>query len=265
VAFERAYEIAPSYKILWNIGQVENELGNYSAALDAYKKYLAEGEGKIPVSRAAKARKEIARLEALVGRIRVDSEVGGALIFVDGRKQGATPLADPVLVDLGEHEVVAKTGGEMIHRELVKVAGGEEVVVEIKSGTTHIEPVGGEGEATAEGDGDGPKRIWTWVALGVGGACLVAGGAIGGAVMGKASDLEERCPDKQCPESEWEELDKADSMAMASNVLLGVGAAAVVAGVVLFFVEPGDEEEAAVSLTPTVGPQGAGLSLGGRF
>lgn len=268
IAFERAYEIAPSFKILWNIGQVENELGHFAAAFDAYTRYLAEGEGRIPVSRAAKARKEIKRLEALVGKIRVDSEVGGALIFIDGRKQGATPLDEPVFVDLGEHEVVAKTGGDMIHRELVKVAGGEEVVVEIKAGVSKIEPVGGdEGEEGSEGDSDGPKRVWTWVALGVGGAALAAGGAIGGVVMSKASDLEDDCPDKQCDTEAWKEVGKAENLAMTSNILFGVGAAAVVAGVVLFFVEPGgdDEEDPAVSLAPTIGPQGAGLSLGGRF
>jgi len=265
-AFERAYRIAPSFKFLWNIGQVENELGHYAAALEAYEKYLAEGEGRIPVSRAAKATKETKRLAALVGTIRVDSEVEGALISIDGNEHGATPLAEPVLVDRGEHEVVATAGGEMIHRELVEVAGGGEAVVEITSGAKHIEPAGGGEGGGNGGEADGPRRVWTWVALGVGGAALAAGGAIGGVVMSKASKLEENCPDKQCPQSQWSELDKAENLAMTSNILLGVGAAAVVAGVVLFFVEPGaSEEEPAVALVPTAGPQGAGVSLGGRF
>ena len=264
-AFDRAYQLTPSYKFLWNIGQVETELGHFAAALSAYERYLAQGEGKIPVSRAAKARKEIKRLSGLVGKLRIDSEVGGALIFVDGSKQGATPLTEAIVVDAGEHEVVAKAGGDMIHRQMVAVADGEEAVVQIKAGASHIEPADGEDGDELTDDG-GPERVWTWVALGVGGAALIAGGAIGGAVMGKASDLEKQCPDNQCPESRWDELDSAEAMAMTSNVLIGVGAAAVVAGVVLFFVEPGgDEEEAAVSLSPTVGPQGAGLSLGGRF
>src|SRR6266478_2010920 len=43
VEFQRAYELAPSYRILFNIGQVEMELQDYAGALTAYARYLREG------------------------------------------------------------------------------------------------------------------------------------------------------------------------------------------------------------------------------
>jgi hypothetical protein len=266
IAFEQAYALNPSFKILWNIAQTENLLGHYAAALDAYKHYLREGETRIPVSRAAKARKEILRLEALVGAIRIECPIDGAVVFISGRKQGTTPLADPVLTDLGEHEVILKLGGRPIHRELVKVAGGQEVLVEIQadSAAEALEH-GIGGEEAEEEEGAGGKRVWTWVALGVGGAAAVAGGVIGGVVLKKSGELDDSCPDGQCPSSEWDNLDSANSLATASSVLLGVGAGMIAVGVVLFFVEPGLGEEEQVALVPTVTADGAGLALGGRF
>jgi len=44
VELQRAYELAPSYKILFNIGQVEMELQDYAAALQAYSRYLSDRE-----------------------------------------------------------------------------------------------------------------------------------------------------------------------------------------------------------------------------
>ncbi len=35
IAFGRAYELKPTYKLLYNLGQVENELSHYAAALEA--------------------------------------------------------------------------------------------------------------------------------------------------------------------------------------------------------------------------------------
>ena len=38
---EKAVELAPSYRLQYNIGQVQFELGNYVAAMHAFRRYLA--------------------------------------------------------------------------------------------------------------------------------------------------------------------------------------------------------------------------------
>ncbi|MEO8550761.1 MAG: hypothetical protein ABI678_12335, partial [Kofleriaceae bacterium] len=48
VEFQKAYELAPSWRILFNIGQVEMEVQDYAGALRAYTRYLKEGGPDVP-------------------------------------------------------------------------------------------------------------------------------------------------------------------------------------------------------------------------
>ena len=47
IAFERAYELKPSYKILYNLALAEVELEHFSQALVAFEKYLRDGGSKL--------------------------------------------------------------------------------------------------------------------------------------------------------------------------------------------------------------------------
>ncbi|MFO8073890.1 MAG: PEGA domain-containing protein [Polyangia bacterium] len=256
-ALDKAYEILPDFKYLWLIGQVQMELGNKWRALQAYERYLADGGKRIPVSRAAKAGRRIERLRSQVGSIRIDCQVEGATVFVDGSKRGTTPLSEPLPADAGMRQLKVERDGDLLHREVVRVGAGQEVSVAVDPETIV--------EAEGDDDGKGQRRIWTWVAFGVGGAALVSGGVLGGVVLSRSKDLKNECDDDICPESRWSDLEKTRSLATATDVLLGVGAAALVAGTVLFFVEPGSEDEQQVAVTPSVTDSGFGLSLEGRF
>src|SRR5688500_5179247 len=51
VEFERAYEIAPDYRLLYNIGQTKLRLQDYLGAVQSYETYLTEGGASIPPER----------------------------------------------------------------------------------------------------------------------------------------------------------------------------------------------------------------------
>ena len=91
IEFRRAYEQNPSYRILYNIGQAENELRHYAAALVAYKQYLAEGGNEIDKGRRKEVVKELERLATLVGTIEVACLTPDALVIVDSEEKGHTP------------------------------------------------------------------------------------------------------------------------------------------------------------------------------
>ena len=275
IAFERAYELKPSYKILYNLGQAQNELGHYAAALKAYSRYLAEGGDEVDAERLGEVKGEIARLNNLVGILIVETGAQGAVVYVDDERQGKTPLRSPVFVDLGKHMVVVKRGAEELHREAVKVAGGQRVTIRVAQ--AYDEPSAADGATTEPTDEAGPQpgtatedeeptRVWTWVAFGVGGAAAIAAGITGGLAVSRKSTLDDSCPDKQCPDSEWKTLDSANLLATATTALIAVAGAGLVAGVVLYFVEPGrGEEEQAVAVAPTANPHGFGVAAVGRF
>jgi hypothetical protein len=283
VAFARAYELRPSYKITYLVARCESELGHYAASLDAFTRYLVEGGDKVDAARRAEVEKDIARLNALVGSVVVKTDVEGAVVFIDERRVGETPVKGPLYVDLGEHEIQVKRAGAELHREIVKVAGGQSVVVEVE-----VEAAGekaaaaekpedlspsrspaGRGEQEAKGPGGGEvHRLWTWVAAGVGGAAAIAAGVTGGLAISKTKDIKGQCDGNTCPGSLTDERDTAAALGNASTALVVVAGVGIAAGVVLFFMEPKwVKRERAVEVAPVVAPtaDGGTFALVGRF
>jgi hypothetical protein len=88
-------------------------------------------------------------------------------------------------------------------------------------------------------------------------------------VMGSAEDLKGACTGDQCADNKAEK-DSLQTQATVTDVLWGVAGAAIVAGAVLFFVEPkmgDDESEEAPAVTAFAAPTSNGAALGvvGRF
>ncbi|MBW2278186.1 MAG: hypothetical protein JRF63_11880 [Deltaproteobacteria bacterium] len=111
-----------------------------------------------------------------------------------------------------------------------------------------------------------PARVWTWVAFGVGGAAAIAAGITGGIASSKTTTLEDNCPDKHCPDSEWDTLDSANALATTTTALIAVAGVGLATGIVLYIIEPGlGEEEPAVAIAPTMDRNGFGISTVGRF
>ncbi|HSN98359.1 MAG TPA: hypothetical protein VLS89_08675, partial [Candidatus Nanopelagicales bacterium] len=99
-----------------------------------------------------------------------------------------------------------------------------------------------------------------------------AGAIFGIMASGQASRAEDDpalCPGKQCTPAGREEIDAAGTKALISTIGVGVGLAAVGAGVALILTSGGSPrpEGAAASarFVPTVGPRGGGLQLIGAF
>ena len=267
IAFGRAYELKPTYKLLFNIGQVENELSHYAVALEAYTNYITEGGEDVPDERRKQVRSEIKRLNALVGMIVIQGGDDGATILVDKEVRGKTPHLGVIFVDLGKHEVVVELGSKRLLDRVVRVAGGEKVVLNVDTVDKDDSPIEAPPPTVVETPGESPGRVWTWVALGVGVGAGIGAGVTGGMAVSKEGSLDKNCPDKICPQSEEGELESTKKLALASSVLVGVAAAGVAVGVVLFFVEPGlgEKEDAPVALLPSVTPNGGWLQLVGRF
>ena len=75
VELERAYEILPSYKILYNIGQIHVQLGEYARALTTLRRYLDEGGTEIAKERRDEVEKDIAGLWTRVAKLSITINV----------------------------------------------------------------------------------------------------------------------------------------------------------------------------------------------
>ena len=90
--------------------------------------------------------------------------------------------------------------------------------------------------------------------MGVGGAAVIAAGVLGGLALSKAGESVEGTPN----------ADSAHGMAIGADISGAIGAAAISAGLIWFFVARAGDEEG-VALTPVVSPQEAGMSARWSF
>ena len=109
--FERAYEKSPHFAVLYNIGLCHVALGRRPEAVAALRTYLEQGGAQIPEERRRSVEAQIAELEARFAEISISSDRPGTAISVDGREVGRTPLAKPIRLPAGAHEISAVAEG----------------------------------------------------------------------------------------------------------------------------------------------------------
>ena len=111
-----------------------------------------------------------------------------------------------------------------------------------------------------------PKQTWGWVMVGVGGAVLAGAGVTGILTMNLDSDLSSKCgTSHSCPPNLQSDVDRLDNLALTTDVLLGVGAAAVITGTLLLTVFSDDADAGDLQVQPSLGPGTVGASISGRF
>jgi hypothetical protein len=240
--FRRAYTLAPTYRVQFNIGQVCVELRDHACALTAFEAYLKQGGEEIPPARRAAIAADVARLSSRVARLAIDVPTRGAVITVDDEAVGTAPLRSPVLVSAGRRKVTAQVPGAPPITRVVDVAGAETVrVALVPSGSAHAtEP---------------PRTRWTplsFAGIGVAGA-LTAGAVVSGVLAQRAADRGS---------------DVAPALAITTGVLGGAAASALAATLVATYAKKlGTQERASLREAPRVwiGVAPTAIVLEGRF
>jgi tetratricopeptide repeat protein len=112
------------------------------------------------------------------------------------------------------------------------------------------------------------KRLATWIVGGIGVAALAAALGTGLASQLTYNELKNKCTGSVCDPgtvaNAQTKIDGGKKLALATDVLWPIGAAAVVTGVVLFFIEGRHRKEHA-SIAPLVGPSTGGLVFARDF
>jgi hypothetical protein len=111
VKFQRAFDVSFDTRLLWNIGSCELNLKHYVRVLRLIERYLHEGGSRISDEQRAEAEAMLRKIRPLVSEVRLTVNEPGASVFVDDEPAGTTPLAEPLLLDLGDRRIrVAKSG-----------------------------------------------------------------------------------------------------------------------------------------------------------
>lgn len=129
--FERAYQIAPTPPVLYNIARVHEALGDSVSATDAYTKYLEDAGDSLNRRRRSEVIASLERQRARIAFVTVTSNVEGASISVDGVDVATTPLDGPLRLSAGQHTIGVRAAGYDSVRRAVQLAGGDRVALEL--------------------------------------------------------------------------------------------------------------------------------------
>jgi len=264
VEFERAYQLSNNYKVLYNIGQVRIQLGRYAKAKEALEDYLKAGGANLSAERTQAVNKDLTTLAERTASLNVVTSEVGADISLDGKVIGTSPLAAPVIVDAGEHNLVLHKSGFYDSAQSVTLAGHDqlELTVELKPIPLATQAKTNEGRP-AQVTVNKPSHTAAWVSWTATGALAVTAGVVGYFGVSKANELESMRTDYGVTRGQ---LDNAKSSARTLLAISDVtaGLAAVAGGVALYFTLSHPSEKPAPSGV-ALGVAPDGVRLRGSF
>jgi hypothetical protein len=219
VEFERAYKLYPSFRILYNMGQVRYELNDFAGALTIFRQYLKDGGADVPADKKADVTKLVGQLEVRVASITIVVDAPGAIITIDDLPVGKSPLTAPILVNIGYRKISASKDGKT-DLKLVTVAGGDKVDVSLSVGQSAAVVVDDKPKTT--------NAPVPWVPWAITGVLAVSAVTMGLLTAKKGSDLSaERDDPSATRESLDSKLSEKKTFAITTDIL---AAGAVIAG-----------------------------------
>jgi hypothetical protein len=128
-SFLEANRITPRESIQNNLALTYRLLKDMGSAYDAYEVLLSRYGDKMKPQLKDEAKKAIEALEVLTGVIAIGVQEPGAKVLLDGKDLGPTPLANPVRVNIGTHQLtITKDGFDSIVQS-VEIHGHDAVPV----------------------------------------------------------------------------------------------------------------------------------------
>lgn len=256
--FKRAYATAPNYRLLFNLGQVSQELRDYPAARDYYARYLAQGGEAIEPARRAEVEAALLKIENRIGTLELTSSLTGTEFFVDDVSIGVAPLPAAVEVSAGQRRISATAAGHEPIHQLVDVVGGETERVHFDFPARKPELAATAVPSRAEPDSGLPPAFW----FGIGTGALAVSAGVMAYLTSRDNAAYQDALERPTSEQELEDIaDRTKTKALITDILLGATIAAAATTVVFVVIDANDRESRQLSLRVTPG----GLSLQGRF
>ncbi len=268
-ALAESQRLDPRMGTLFTLATCEERWGHVATAVIRFEDFLLLYE-RLPEDRRAAhaARYKVVveardRLKPDVPRWTLSLPPGapaGTVVKRDGEVVPEPALGIAVPVDPGEHVISTQAPGGPVLEKKVTVAKGQTLTLTLEiapSGTKAApsETAAPQGSASAKaaatGDkalpdtGPSPRRVAVYASGGVGLAGLVAGGVLGGLVLGKKGVVDAHCGQAigqsdrtACDDVGAEAGNDAQALGVGSTVGFAVGGAALATAFVLLFTEP---------------------------
>jgi len=295
---EESERIDPAIGTLLYLGECYEKLGRTASAWATFREAAstAKTQGETDRSRVASERAD--RLQPSLSKLVVKvvpetAQLTNLRVTRDNVPLASTLFGVAIPVDPGKYHIVASADGYKSHEVEIDVAANADTktleipalvaapnppavagagVALAASSTTNQQnppanpPRNSEPAATSGANG---LRTAAYVTGALGVVSLGVGTYFGVKAISKNNDAEDHCTGNICHDPAGETLTKqAQDAATVANVTIGVGAAFVVAGVVLYLTSAPKgkaESSAHLEMHPLVGRDLAGVGFGGVF
>ncbi|MEQ9321407.1 MAG: tetratricopeptide repeat protein [Polyangiaceae bacterium] len=285
--FRRAHDLVGLTTTGLYTGRTLEKLGRL---VEASELYLEASRIELPpdapeqhVSAKADARRAYDDLQPRIPQLTIEvndlPEGASVAVTVDGATVPPALLGVARPTDPGDHLIEATVGGTKRAQRITLAEGARERVTLDMSGAagtpvqpqppTHgpgpVSPVPPMPDEPPPADTGSSSVMATvgWVAIGLGGAGIVAGAIAGGLAIAKKGDLDDNCPGGECPPEFHGDVDSFQTTRVVSTVGLIAGGVLAAGGVVLVLTAPGGDDGGHATVKLHVQPAGVGLS--GRF
>lgn len=257
VFFSEAHALQPSARTLRGMGLASYESRSYVAAIEYLEQAMVSRVHALTPEMRMLAAELIAEARQFVTRVRVALSPTRATLRVDGRpaqydREGA------ILLDPGEHELLATAAEFRPLRRRVESEGGRELRVRM---VLERKPLAGSGGGvTAFASADSRETTGPWLVVAGSSVLAAAGGIVLGYGLSAKAEVEGAEADSDYA-SVREAHDSAVPLQVAGGIMLGVGVAGVLTGLALrYWPESGERRPAAA-----VALGANGLSWSGSF
>lgn len=249
VEFERAYQLAPNYRALYNIALVDVQLGRYADAARTFTQYLRDGGSAIAPGRLNEVNKTLGELKLRTATIEIALNVPTAEVTLDGKPLDPTLIKSPTVIDAGEHTLRATAPGYQPALKTVTLAGGDRTGIRLELVSLTLPT-----KVVAEAPQEHHKLFWPgFVVTGAAGV----GAVISGVIAADAASHLNTLKNEQSSDSDrqlW--ANRQNTGNLAADIFTGT---AIVAGGVSIYLSlrPDHSQK---STTLAISPRGVGLS-----
>jgi tetratricopeptide (TPR) repeat protein len=139
--FKAAYDVFPTPKINYNFGLIYEATGKAPQAVMEYERFLRGAQDATPET-IADAKKRLERLSGKVGFLNLSSDAADAEAFLDGVPVGKVADLGSLPVEVGKHDIVARSRQLGSQSRSFTVAAGQVVQlrVELRAAGTGTKP-----------------------------------------------------------------------------------------------------------------------------
>ena len=232
--FQLAAGLVPSADLWFNIARGYEELDDHEAAIEHYRRYLRDRvdppdkeqvEQRIASLEEQAEAARLARLQApTTGTMRLSSNLDDAAIEIDGRSSGRTPVAAPLSLSPGRHELELDEEGYVPFRSAVRIEAGVNT-------TAYADLVPMTRYRSIRG-----RRIFTWIVGGLAVLGIGASVALGVHARNIANDAQAQL-DAGMAEQADATFRNAQDWGAISDYALGGSLVLALGAVILYFVE----------------------------